>query len=58
MTGSKSGVLLTTKKLRSEFDKMDLFTVFTEKYLRPYGCNDNNSTDTIKSTDLKVKIAY
>lgn len=58
MTGSKSGVWLTAKKLQPEFGKMDLFTVFTEKYLRPYGCNDNNSTDKIKSTDLKAKIAH
>ena len=58
MTGSKSGVQLTAKKLRLALGKMDLFTVFTEKYFRSYGCNRNNSTATVTSTDLKAKIVY
>ena len=57
--GPNLGVQLTDEKknyLRLMGGKMHAFAVFTDKYLRPYGCPDTNFTAAVKCTNLKPKI--
>ena len=36
-------------------EKMHVFVVFTEKYLRSYGCSGTNFTATVNCTNPKIK---
>ena len=42
--------------LRSTFEKMQAFSVFSNKYLQSYGCSDSNFTATVNCTNLKSQI--
>ena len=56
--GPNLGVRPTVKKkfyFGSTIEKMHALVVFTEKYLRPYDCNDTNFTAAVKCTYLKTK---
>ena len=42
--------------LQLTVEKMHAFAVFTDKYLRPYGCNDSNFTATVNCVNSKTVI--
>ena len=42
--------------LRLTVEKMHAFAVFSDKYLRSYGCSDTNFTAGIKCTNPKTEI--
>ena len=57
--GPNFGMRLVAGKnisLRLTFEKMYPFAVFTEKYLRPYGCNDTNFTAVVNCGNPKTEM--
>ena len=42
--------------LQLTVEKMHVFAVFTDKYLRPYGCNDSNFTAAVNCVNSKTVI--